>query len=126
MLWKNILLVALGGSLGSVARYLSHKYITSFSSHPFPTGTFIINITGCLLIGVIYGLSVKHNYLTFELRLLLMTGFCGGFTTFSAFTLEGMGLLQQQRVFLFLLYFAASVFVGLAATFLGYWLTLKI
>jgi CrcB protein len=126
MLWKNILLVALGGSLGSVARFLSHKYIGSLSSHPFPTGTLLVNIIGCLLIGVFYGLSVKQNYLTPELRLLLMTGFCGGFTTFSAFTLEGMNLLQQQRVFLFLLYFAASVFIGLGATFLGYWVTSKI
>ncbi len=125
MLWKNILLVALGGSLGSVARYLSHKYISSFSSHPFPTGTLLVNIIGCLLIGVFYGLSVKQNFLNPELRLLLMTGFCGGFTTFSAFTLEGMNLLHQQRVFLFLLYFAASVFIGLAATFLGYWITAK-
>jgi len=126
MLWKNILLVALGGSLGSVARYLSHKYISSLSSHPFPTGTLLVNIIGCLLIGLLYGLSVKQNYLTPEFRLLLMTGFCGGFTTFSAFTLEGMNLLHQHRVFLFLLYFAASVFIGLAATFLGYWITSKI
>ena len=123
MLWKNILLVALGGSLGSIARYLSSKYITSISSHPFPTGTLLVNIIGCLLIGLFYGLSVKQNYLTPEFRLLLMTGFCGGFTTFSAFTLEGMNLLHQQRVFLFLLYFAASVIIGLAATFLGYWIT---
>ena len=125
MLWKNILLVALGGSLGSVARYLSHKYISSLSSHPFPTGTLLVNIIGCLLIGVFYGISVKQNYLTPEFRLLLMTGFCGGFTTFSAFTLEGMNLLQQQRVFLFLLYFAASVTIGLAATYLGYWIASK-
>lgn len=125
MLWKNVLLVALGGALGSVARYLGHKFISTLSSHPFPLGTFIVNITGCLLIGVFYGLSVKHQYFTAEHRLLLMTGLCGGFTTFSAFTLEGMTLLQQQRVLIFLMYFALSIVVGLAATFAGYWMSAK-
>ena len=124
MLWKHILLVALGGSVGSVARFLCNKFINH--SHPFPAVTFFINISGCLLIGILYGISTKQNYFTPELRLLLMTGFCGGFTTFSAFTLEGMNLLQQQRVLLFLLYFAASVIIGLAATYFGYWITQKI
>jgi CrcB protein len=124
MLWKQILLVALGGSAGSVARFLCNKFISNSSA--FPTVTLIINISGCLLIGILYGISTRQNYFTPELRLLLMTGFCGGFTTFSAFTLEGMTLIQQQRVLLFLLYFAASVVIGLAATFFGYWITQKI
>lgn len=123
MPWKNIFLVALGGSIGAVARFLSFKLITNLFPPPFPWGTFIINITGCFLIGVFYSLSVKHMYFTPELRLLLMTGLCGGFTTFSAFTLEGMGLLNEQRVLTFLLYFATSVVVGLGATFLGYWIS---
>jgi len=124
MLWKHILLVALGGSVGSVTRFLCNKLISNSSA--FPAATLIINISGCLLIGILYGISTKQNYFTPELRLLLMTGFCGGFTTFSAFTLEGMNLIQQQRVLLFLLYFALSVVIGLGATFFGYWITQKI
>lgn len=126
MLWKNILLVALGGSIGSVARYLGHKFISSISQGPFPLGTLLVNIIGCLLIGIFYGISIKQNYFTQEYRLLLMTGLCGGFTTFSAFTLEGMNLIQQQRVIVFLLYFALSIIIGLAATFAGYWISTKI
>ena len=120
---KSILLVAFGGSVGAVARYLVTKYFSDNSSSVFPWGTFVVNCTGCLLIGILYSLSVKQLYFTPELRLLLMTGLCGGFTTFSAFSLEGMSLLTQQRATIFFLYFAASVVIGLAATFLGYWIT---
>lgn len=125
MLWKNILLVALGGSIGSVARYLVQKYWGANVAGGFPLSTFLINILGCLLIGVFYGLSTRTQFFTHEHRLLLMTGLCGGFTTFSAFTLEGMNLVQQQRLSVFFLYFALSVILGLAATFAGYWITQK-
>ncbi len=121
MIWKNMVMVALGGSVGAVARFLSTKYISSFFPQSFHWGTFIVNIVGCFLVGLFYSFSIRQSYFTPELRLLLLTGFCGGFTTFSAFTLEGMNLLNEQRVLSFLLYFAASILVGLAATFLGYW-----
>jgi len=122
---KNILLVGLGGGLGSMARYACQKWVADNYAPHFLWGTFAVNITGCLVIGIFWGLAFKSFAVNESWKLFLMTGLCGGFTTFSAFTLEGMGLLQQQRVFLFLLYFAASVFIGLAATFLGYWLTSK-
>ena len=119
MLFKDLLLVGIGGAAGSIVRYATHKWITMLYPHAFPAGTFFVNIAGCFLIGLLFGLSAKHEYLSPAFRLLLMTGFCGGFTTFSAFTLEGMELLQQQKFFIFAMYFALSVFLGLIATFAG-------
>jgi CrcB protein len=122
---KNLLIVGLGGGAGCMLRYAVQKIFQHNAAVTFPTGTVIVNITGCFLIGVLWSWLGRSLNWSEELKLLLMTGFCGGFTTFSAFTLEGMNLLLQQRVFLFLLYFAASVFIGLGATFLGYWVTSK-
>ena len=121
--FKNILLVGLGGAFGSIARYLGQKYLTQLYPQAFPIGTFVVNVLGCFLIGLFFGLASKNEYFTPTLRVLLMTGFCGGFTTFSAFTLEGMELLHQQRFLIFTLYFLLSVLFGLIATFAGFWLT---
>jgi CrcB protein len=123
MLFKNILLVGLGGALGSIARYLGHRYLSQLYPQPFPIGTFIVNILGCFLIGIFYGIANKYEYFSPAFRMLLMVGFCGGFTTFSAFTLEGMQLLNQQRFLIFTLYFALSILFGLMATYTGVWLT---
>lgn len=123
MLLKNILLVGVGGALGSVARYLGNKFISQLYPQSFPVGTFIVNILGCFLIGIFYGFANRQEYFTPTFRLLLMTGFCGGFTTFSAFTLEGMQLLNEQRFLIFTLYFTLSVLLGLIATFTGTWLS---
>ena len=120
---NNIILIAIGGLLGSVARYLSVVYITRFFPNPFPFGTFAVNIIGCLVIGVIYGLSLRYIWLTPEWRLLLATGFCGGFTTFSAFALENVQLLQQSNYSMFALYSISSFVLGLLAVFAGLSLT---
>lgn len=122
MAWKQLFLVAAGGGIGAMARFLGQRYLSGNFNHPFPWGTFAVNCLGCLLIGLLYGWSVKTNSLSPEWRLLLMTGFCGGFTTFSAFTLEGMALLQTDRIALFFLYFSSSIVLGLGATALGYWI----
>ena len=119
----NILWVGIGGAIGSIVRYLGQKYLTQLYPFPFPVGTFTVNVLGCFLIGLFFGLADKHEYFTPTLRLLLMTGFCGGFTTFSAFTLEGMQLLTEQRFLIFTLYFVLSVLLGLMATFAGFRLT---
>jgi fluoride exporter len=117
---KNFLLVGLGGAAGSMLRYFCLKWIGPFNSQSFPLGTLTVNCVGCLLIGVFFGIATKNSSFSAEMQLLAMTGFCGGFTTFSAFTQDGLLLLQQQRITIFFLYFAASVILGLGATILGY------
>ena len=121
--FTNILWVGIGGALGSIIRYLVQKHLTQAYPLSFPLSTFIVNVSGCFLIGLFFGLADKHQYFTPAVRLLMMTGFCGGFTTFSAFTLEGMQLLNEQRFLIFTLYFVLSVFFGLIATFAGFRLT---
>ncbi len=116
---KNILLVGLGGSIGSIIRYLIHRWVNILYPQSFPWGTFGVNILGCLLIGIFWGLSFKSFDSNQSWKLILMTGFCGGFTTFSAFTLEGVGLLKEQKTGLFFVYIVASVLLGLLATYAG-------
>ena len=119
MLWKNILLIGLGGSVGSIARFLCQKYIYAWHPHPFPFGTMIVNVAGCFLIGLFCALGDKGNLLTPEWRLLLTTGFCGGFTTFSTFAYENINLLKSGELMYFMLYTAASLILGLLATWAG-------
>jgi CrcB protein len=92
-------------------------------AHSFPWGTFAVNITGCFLIGLIWGISFRSFDSNEHWKLFLMTGICGGYTTFSAFTLEGIGLLREQKLGLFFLYVSASVLAGLASTLIGMKLT---
>jgi fluoride exporter len=120
---KNVLLVGLGGSLGSIARYLCQRWFALNYQHHFPWATFGVNITGCFLIGIFWGITFRSFADNEGWKLFLMTGLCGGFTTFSAFTLEGIGLLKEQRSALFLSYIIASVVLGLAATYAGMKLT---
>lgn len=116
---KNVLLVGLGGGIGSMARYLCQKWFAANYASSFPWGTFTVNIIGCLTIGIFWGLSFKSFSSNESWKLFLMTGLCGGFTTFSAFTLEGVGLLKEQKLALFFSYVAASVLLGLLATYIG-------
>ena len=116
---KNFLIVGLGGGAGSMLRYAVQKILASQSVAAFPTGTLIVNISGCFLIGVLWGIVSRSFSWNEEMKLLLMTGFCGGFTTFSAFTLEGIGLLKENKTALFVIYLVASVIGGVLATFIG-------
>lgn len=116
---KNILLIGLGGGLGSMARYLCQRWIGANYLHSFPWGTFSVNITGCFAIGIFWGLTFRSFDNNESWKLFLMTGLCGGFTTFSAFTIEGIGLLKEEKLALFFTYAAASVLLGLLATYAG-------
>jgi fluoride exporter len=116
---RNILFVGLGGAIGSIARYACQRWVASHYSFHFPWGTFLVNITGCLLIGLFWGITLRSFANMEAWKLFLMTGVCGGFTTFSAFTLEGVGLLKEEKTGLFFLYIAASVLLGLLATYTG-------
>ena len=120
---KSILIIGLSGGAGSILRYLVQKIFQPHSTGVFPTGTFLVNIVGCFLIGLFWGWMNRSAEWSEELRLLLMTGFCGGFTTFSAFTLESIGLLKENKTGLFLFYIAGSVIIGLTATYIGIRLT---
>jgi fluoride exporter len=119
MNFKTLLLIGIGGGIGSISRFLCYRYIHVAYPAPFPWGTFWVNISGCLLIGLFFALAERGNILSPEWRLFLMTGFCGGFTTFSAFALENINLLKAGDFINFSLYTAGSVVLGLAATYLG-------
>jgi CrcB protein len=117
---KNLILVALGGSLGSVARYLAGGWILHHTvQERFPYSTFAVNVVGCLVAGVLAGLAEKFDLFGPEARLLLFTGVLGGFTTFSAFGLETMFLLRRGDFAVAAAYVAGSVALGIAAVWAG-------
>ena len=118
-MFKLIILVGTGGFIGSVARFLGSRYITENFLSSFPFGTLTVNIIGCFLIGIFYGMSERGALMSEEWRIFLTVGFCGGFTTFSSFASENITLLRDGAFVYFLLYTGLSVFLGLAATFLG-------
>ena len=120
---RTLLLVGTGGFLGSISRYLVSRFVQNSIPSSFPYGTFFVNIAGCLLIGIIYGLSERSSLLTPGWRLFLAGGFCGGFTTFSTFANENLALLRDGEFFYFFLYTGLSVFLGISATFLGVLIT---
>jgi fluoride exporter len=120
-MFRNLLLIGLGGAAGSIARYLTAQWLKNDDG--FPLGTFVANAAGCFLIGLLYGLAARNEWLTPGLRLLLATGFCGGYTTFSTFAFENLTFLQTNQFGLFLSYTFGSFLAGLLAAWLGLFLT---
>lgn len=113
--------VALGGALGSVARFKLSGWVLHYTpSWRFPVGTFVVNLLGCLLVGVLAGLSVKQNLFSPEARLFVFTGLMGGFTTFSAFGLETLLLVKRGALMPAVANVVLSVAVGLALAWAGY------
>lgn len=115
---RILLLIGTGSFIGGIVRYLLGAWVQSKSVTPLPIGTFVVNVLGCLVIGCMFGFSEKAN-LAPEWRLFVMTGLCGGFTTFSAFSLETVNLLRSGQTVYALGYVALSVLLCLAATYIG-------
>ena len=92
-----VLLIGFAGFLGTIARYLSGQLIYKFLPIAFPFGTLIVNILGCFIIGIVYGWFEKENIYSNEWKLIFATGFCGGFTTISAFSIENIQLLREGQ-----------------------------
>ena len=118
---KQILFVFVGGGFGSIARYLIGKYLNN-PENGIPYGTFTANILGSLFIGIILGLAVKNNTFNQQQVLLLVTGFCGGFTTFSTFAYENHIFLKNGDFTSFAFYTIASFIVAFLAVFAGMYL----
>lgn len=115
----QVLLVAFGGAIGSVLRYYVGVWSIRLAGPAFPWGTLTVNVVGSFIIGVLAELIARKFGGSTELRLLLMTGLVGGFTTFSAFSLDTIGLLERGEAFMAIVYVAASVGLSLATVFAG-------
>lgn len=115
---KQLILVFIGGGTGSVLRYILGRWLNT-SQNGIPYGTFAANILGSLCIGLILGWALKNNSLSSSSTLLLATGFCGGFTTFSTFAYENHLMLKSGDFLTFALYTLASLTLGFAAVFVG-------
>jgi|TARA_B110000902_G_scaffold14362_1_gene17102 CrcB protein len=118
---KNLLLVFIGGGFGSVLRFVLGKWLNN-SENGIPYGTFVANVLGSLLIGFILGYAAKNDALSQNSTLLLATGFCGGFTTFSTFAYENHIFLKSGDFTSFAFYTIASFVVGFLAVFAGMYL----
>lgn len=121
---KTILLVGLGGGLGSVLRYLITAFAGKlFHAAFFPIGTFAVNVTGCFMMGLLLGWCELHLSLHPHLKLLFITGFCGGFTTFSTFSAESIKLFESGNTLMAVFYILSSTLTGLLAIWCGLGLT---
>lgn len=114
---KSLLLVGLGGALGSMMRFGTGLLIGPRS---FPVSTLIVNAIGSLIIGLVLAYSLKNGQFANNWKLFLAAGICGGFTTFSAFSFESLELLQSGKVGMFILYTAGSLMIGIIAVWVGF------
>lgn len=120
---KPLLIVGLGGALGSILRYSCQRFLPGITGTGFPFNTLMVNLAGCFLIGLLFGWSVRTVGEAEDLKLLAITGFCGGFTTFSAFSIETLQLIKADKWVWAIGYIALSVVIGILLTFLGYKIT---
>jgi fluoride exporter len=118
---KLAIWVGIGSFIGGISRYLLSTLIEERTTHRFPFGTFTVNLIGCFLIGCLFGLSEKWA-LELQWRLFLVTGILGGFTTFSAFSVETQYLIKSGHPGMAILYVCGSIILGIGLTFLGAWL----
>ncbi len=114
---KALIIVFIGGGIGSILRYLIGLLLGPYSVK-FPYATLVANIISCIILGVLIGLAFKNN-LSNEMKLLLMTGLCGGFSTFSTFSAESYQLFHSENYFALLTYISVSFIVGMISIFFG-------
>ena len=117
---KQLLIVGFGGFIGSIARFLVSKLNLHWHFLSIPMGTLTVNVLGSLIIGFLAGVSAKSEIISPAMRLFLMVGICGGFTTFSSFTNENLTLMQNGQFLSVLLYTGFSLIFGFLAVYLGY------
>jgi CrcB protein len=122
----KLLLVGTGGFIGSALRYLVQVYASRLLASTLPLGTFLVNVTGCFAIGIIYAISEKGNLMNPEWRIFLAVGVCGGFTTFSTFAMDNVLLLKDNGLLHFLVNTGGSLFAGLLAVYVGIIITRSI
>lgn len=116
---KMMLLAGVGGFVGTCLRYLTGRLCHLWSLGGFPLGTFVVNVVGCFVIGALLGLAERENMLSPTMNVMLVTGFCGGFTTFSSFADDIFLLMQQRNWMLLTLYAGLSLVLGVAMVWLG-------
>jgi CrcB protein len=119
---REMLLIFVGGGIGSVMRFSLGKWISSFHSHHFPYGTLFVNVLACFVLGTLVGVADHKQIISPNARLFWTVGFCGGFSTFSTFSSETLTLIQNGFPFSGLVYVLASLLLCLAATYLGLYL----
>jgi CrcB protein len=117
---KHMLLIGLGGFTGSILRYLVSRLNNTVDWLAVPLGTLMVNVLGSFLIGFFIGISERSPILNVELRMFLMVGLCGGFTTFSTFTGENLALMRSGQFLPLFLYTGLSILLGFAAVWIGY------
>lgn len=120
---KEVLIVSIGSFFGGGMRYWVSKMVQSCTVIAFPFGTMAVNVAGCLIIGFLSGLNWREGgWMSPSAKLLLTTGFCGGFTTFSTFMNEGAGLMKEENYVYMMLYLFGSLALGLIAVLAGHYL----
>ncbi|MCT4603034.1 MAG: fluoride efflux transporter CrcB [Marinifilum sp.] len=116
---RTLLLIGMGGFLGSISRFLIGQGLHRIFDTIFPIGTMTVNVVGSFIIGVVYSLAERDNLISPEIRMFLAVGFCGGFTTFSSFAFDKLNLLKDSGFLYLSMYLGGSVFLGLLAVYLG-------
>jgi CrcB protein len=119
---KSVLIVGIGSFIGGALRYLISTLFKQYCTQGFPWGTLLVNLMGCFIFGIIFALFSKYSSTSHPWCLLLTTGLCGGFTTFSTFAYESVLMLQQGNLSGFISYVATSLIMGISLFALGYWI----